>query len=229
LDDAAVYLVPIGSGRFDLYAEPSDDTEADTDGREPPGFWRRRARQFHTTWREISRAAYAARGAESGRLARIRDWLVRRIADSIAEQRTLWSLRDLRSASFVYPAELSGTSAEAIRRRLLTHARRHHGTWLLVNLLAAAVTALLILLPGPNLIGYYFAFRVIGHFLSWRGARQGLDATVWIERAEPMLTELGRLADMPRAEREPQVTQIAERLGLRHLAAFFDRLAVPAR
>ena len=51
------------------------------------------------------------------------------------------------------------------------------------------------LLPGPNLIGYYFAFRVIGHFLSWRGARQALGHVAWRPRAEPRLTELGRLAD----------------------------------
>src|SRR4029077_14650039 len=103
------------------------------------------------------------------------DWLVPRIAESIAEQRTLWSLRGLTSASFVFPSDLSDASAAAVRQRLLAHARRHHGWWLVMNAAGVAVTAILVLLPGPNLIGYYFAFRVIGHYLSWRGARQALD------------------------------------------------------
>ena len=127
--------------------------------------------------------------------------MVRRIAESIAEQRTLWSLRGVTSAAFVYPSDLSHTSAAAVRERLLAHARRHHGWWLMANLVGVAVTAILVLLPGPNLIGYYFAVRVIGHYLSWRGARQALDRTSWRARAEPALTELGRLAHLPRDER----------------------------
>jgi hypothetical protein len=227
LSDKAVYLVPIGSERFDLYAEPAE--EADSGGAAHQSFWRRKAHQFHEAWRETSRAAYAARSVDAGRLARARHWIVRRIADSIAEQRTLWSLRDLTSASFVYPSHLPDASAAAIRNRLLARARRHHGSWLLANVMGVAVTAILVLLPGPNLIGYYFAFRVIGHFLSWRGARRGLEVTVWTGRAEPMLTDLGRLASLSRAERCGEVAEIAARLGLPQLEAFFDRAAVPAR
>ena len=33
--------------------------------------------------------------------------------------------------------------------------------------------------PGPNAIGYYFAFRVVGHFFSVRGARRALDVVQW--------------------------------------------------
>jgi hypothetical protein len=225
VSDDTVYLVPIGSGRFDLYAEPVEE-EFRADGGD--GFWRRRAHRFHDGWRRVSDAAYAARGSESGRLARMRDWFVRRIADSIAEQRTLWSLRDLTSAHFIFPAELSPPLAAAARDRLLARARRHHGWWLLINLVVVAGTAILILLPGPNLIGYYFAFRVIGHFLSWRGARQALARISWLPRDEPMLTELGVLAGLPREQRAERVAALAARLHLTRLEAFFDRTAIPA-
>ena len=155
--------------------------------------------------------------------------MVRRIAESIAEQRTLWSLRGVTSASFVYPSDLSNAPAAAVRERLLAHARRHHGWWLMLNVVGVTVTAILVLLPGPNLIGYYFAFRVIGHYCSWRGARQGLDRTSWRARAEPALTELGRLAHLPREERAERVAHLAAGLHLPRLVAFFDRAAVPAR
>jgi hypothetical protein len=229
LDDEAVYLVPLGSGRFDLYTEPVAEIEPDADAKERAGFWRRRAHQFHEGWKRTSRAAYAARGSDSGRLARLRDWLVRRVADSIADQRTLWSLRDLTSASLVYPADLSEAAAAAIRDGLLAAARRHHGFWLVANLAGVALTAVLVLLPGPNLIGYYFAFRVIGHFLSWRGARQAMDRVSWRPRGEPILTELGQLASLPRIDRTERVSQIAVHLGLPRLESFFDRAAVAPR
>jgi Mitochondrial K+-H+ exchange-related len=231
LDDAVVYLVPLGSGRFELYSEPLEDTAAGRPSHERDRFWRRQAHRLHERWRQAAHAAHAERKADAsaGRWARARDWMVRRIAESIAEQRTLWSLRGVTTASFVYPSDLSNASAAAVRERLLTHARRHHGWWLLLNVVGVAVTAILVLLPGPNLIGYYFAFRVIGHYLSWRGARQALDRTAWRASAEPALTELGRLAHLPRDEREERVALLAAGLHLPRLAAFFDRAAVPAR
>jgi len=117
----------------------------------------------------------------------------------------------------------------AIRKRLLAEASRHHGRWLVVNLVGVAVTAVLVLLPGPNLIGYYFAFRVVGHFLSWRGARQGLEVVSWRPNAEPILSELGGLAHLPREERAERVEALVAQLDLPRLAAFFDRVACPPR
>ena len=231
MDDQAVYLVPIGSGNFELYTEPVDDDEPGNAADERGGFWRRTIRALGERWRQAVHAAHADRGAESGsgRLARARDWLVRRIAESIAEQRTLWSLRSVTSASFVYPADLTEASGTAIRKRLLAEASRHHGRWLVVNLVGVAVTAVLVLLPGPNLIGYYFAFRVVGHFLSWRGARQGLDVVSWRPSAEPILSELGGLAHVPRDERAERVEALVAQLDLPRLSAFFDRVACPPR
>jgi hypothetical protein len=225
LDDYAIYLVPLGRGRFDLYAEPpaGPEPEPDSEAQARAGFWQRQAHRFHQGWRETSRAAYAARGADRGVLARMRDWLVRRIADSIAEQQTLWSLRGRTEAAFVYPDDLSETAAADVRDRLLAAGRRRHGFWLAINLLVAALTLALVLLPGPNLIGYYFAFRVIGHFLSWRGTRQALSRMSWRPRAEPRLTDLARLAALPSDARSVQVSEIAARLGLARLQSFFDR------
>lgn len=228
---AAVYLVPIGSGRFELYTEPPDDSAPGAVPHDRDGWWRPTIHRLHQRWRHAAdRAAQAARGGNTGgRWPRTRDWLVRRIAESIAEQRTLWSLRAVTAASFVYSSDLSDASAAAVREQLLAHARRHHGRWLLINIAGVAATAVLVLLPGPNLIGYYFAFRVVGHFLSWRGARQGLDRIAWRGSAEPALTTLGALAHLPRDERAERVASIAGGLHLPRLAAFFDRVAVPPR
>ena len=226
-DDATVYLVPTGSGRFELYSEPPDHVAPGGTPDEPDGFWRRCAGRLSEQWRQV---AHAASGTDepAGRLARWRDWMVRRIAESVAEQRTLWSLHGVTSAAFAYPSDLSDVSAAAVRARVLAHARRHHGWWLTLDLAGVAVTAILALLPGPNLFAYYFALQAAGHYFSWRGARQALDRTSWRASAEPALAELGRLAHLPRAERAERVALIAARLHLSRLAAWFDRTAAPA-
>jgi hypothetical protein len=227
LDESIIFLIPIGSDRFDLYTEVFEESVG---GAEPAGFWRRKTHQLQERWREIVDAAQAAGGDRPrSSFARARDWMVRHVAESIAEQRTLWSLRRMTAALFMYPADLTETAAAVIRTGLLARARRHHGVWLLVNLAGAAGTAVLVLLPGPNVIGYYFLFRVVGHFLSWRGARRGLDHTTWRARPEPALAELGALAGLPREARHERVMEIGVRLQLPHLAAFFDRVAVGGR
>jgi K+-H+ exchange-related protein len=226
LSDEAVYLVPIGSGRFDLYTEPSD--EADSMARGHPAFLGRVVERIRDAWRQMKHAATNPHGDRTRRLARIRDWIVCRIAESIAEQRTLWSLRTLASASFIYPSDVSETSAASIRSRVLMRARRQHGWWLLLNIVGVSLTAVLVLLPGPNLIGYYFLFRVVAHYLSWSGARHALEGVSWRPSAEPALTELGTLARLPRDTRAARVTAIANQLRLTRLEAFFDRVAVPA-
>ena len=38
--------------------------------------------------------------------------------------------------------------------------------------------------PGPNVLGYFFTFTVVGHFLAWRGARRGLHEVRVDGRAE---------------------------------------------
>lgn len=182
MDDTAVYLVPLGPGRFELYTEPSEDT--------PPAVvndtvWRRQLQRLHERWRQAVHAAQS--GAAAGRFAQGRDWLVCRLAESIETQRTLWSLRGMASATLVHPDDLAPASAAETRNRLLAAARRHHGWWLIADLLGVVATAILVLLPGPNVIGYYFLFRVAGHFLAWQGARHALTRMTWRARAEPAI------------------------------------------
>jgi hypothetical protein len=226
-----VYLVPIGSGRFELYTEPPDESASAPPSRSDAGVVHRTIQRLHARWRDAVHAAThdAHRtAAKGGRVARARDWTVRRIAESIAEQRTLWSLRRVTAATMLFPSNLSDASAAATRDALLSRARRHHGIWLVANLVGVALTAVLVVLPGPNLIGYYFLFRVAGHFLSWRGAKQGRERIVWQASPHASLMELGALAELPREQRADRVAALAAVLGLPRLVVFFDRVACPA-
>jgi pimeloyl-ACP methyl ester carboxylesterase len=221
----SVYLVPIGRSRFELYSEPPEDSSsADSHA----GFFQQRIHRFRDGWREL---VHTARSHQSSprRLAAWRDWAVCRVAEMIAEQRTLWAIRNAASVGFSYPSDLSESAAETHRDRMLADARRHHGLWTIIDgvLLIAAVPFTLI--PGPNLFAYYFGIRLLSHYLSWRGAGHGIDRVQWQPRAEPALAELGGLVDVPREARASRVAAIADALRLPRLAAFFDRAAVSAR
>jgi hypothetical protein len=182
-----VYLVPIGSGRYELYSELPDTPAEEAPA--PDGVIARAWHSLHQRWRRaVDAAERAPEQGTDGKLGRARHWLVRRIAESIDEQRTLWSLRGVIAASFIYPSDLSANTAASVRAQLLAQARSLHGWWLVANLVGVAATAILVLLPGPNVIGYYFLFRTIGHYLSWRGARQAIERIVWQSRAEDAAT-----------------------------------------
>jgi Mitochondrial K+-H+ exchange-related len=169
----------------------------------------------------------ARRGRPRGRLARWRDALVCRLAETIAEQRTLWALRTRTSAALRYPAALPVERARAELEKAMAHARRHHLRWLIVDAVLFVSSVVFFFIPGPNLVAYYFAFRFIGHLQSWRGARQAMDAIQWSFEPDSELAELASLVNLPRAERAPRVAAIAARLNLQRLSSFFDRVTVP--
>jgi Mitochondrial K+-H+ exchange-related len=228
LPDYSIYLVPLGSGRFELYSEPPDDADPVEGSGAEEGFFTRQFHNLQEKWRETVHTA-RRREPSAGRFAQVRDWAVCRVAESIAEQRTLWSLRHASQATLVHQSNLSDAAAADRRTAMLARARHHHGRWLIGDGLLFVASGALMLIPGPNVIAYYFGFRLIGHYLSWCGAHQALEVTVWRARAEPALDELAALADVARDARASRVEAIAEALKLPRLAAFFDRAAVPAR
>jgi hypothetical protein len=84
---------------------------------------------------------------------------------------------------------------------------------------------LLVPVPGLNLPGYYFAFRVVGHLFAIRGARQGLRAVSWELQPSALLAELLALERQPSDVRASRVRAIAAELGLPRFARFFERMA----
>ena len=222
----SVYLVPLGGGRFELYTEPAG--EARLPGELPCGLWRTSVHKVHQWWVGAVKAA-GRKDQAAGLLQRVQHRAVRLAADAMAEQRTLWSLRHAVPATLLHPADLTGPAAAECRDRLLVAAGRRHGWWLGVNALAFVVSGVFVLIPGPNLLAYYFAVRLVGHYLSWRGARCALKNTTWDVRSEPALAELAGLASTEPAARAPRVEAIARALDLPQLPAFFERAAASVR
>jgi hypothetical protein len=86
---------------------------------------------------------------------------------------------------------------------------------------------LFLLVPGvANLPAAYFGFMMVGHFLSMRGARQGLMRVTWRATPSEPLRELRRAITLDPLLRERRVLDIASQLQLERLPMFFERTLV---
>lgn len=216
-----IHLIPLGRSRFEPYAEPpaADDRV--------PGHEAGRIRQWlHRANEQWKRLVDAARmsSATTG-FAKWRDRTVCRLADSIDEQRTLWSLRNAVHATLLFPSNLEHSDARMRLDQFLSGARRYHGQRLVIFLVLFVLSGVFFFVPGPNIVAYYLGFHTFGHLQSWRGARHASSGVRWTLQASDDLAELSTLVEQPHGARAARVEDIARRLDLEHLPAFFERAA----
>ncbi len=224
-----VYLVPVDAERYELYCEVPDEPHESAEGR-PEGLFRRMQQRFAAMLAEAERERRQGHAERShqGWAMRVKAQTLRWVAESIAEQRLLWHLRRQDDACLFYPDDLEEQQATAVLRRQLGRDFDKHRFWLIIDSLGFIASGLLFLVPGPNVVAYYFAFRMVGHFFSWRGARHGLAGVRWTSKRSTPLSDLRRAIGLDTEERERRVHDVADALNLEHLAKFFERIAIRA-
>jgi hypothetical protein len=219
-----VYVVPVGPDRYELYCEPGAEPETG-EGEPAVGFIGRLRRRFSEMVRAAEDEEHEARPEPRGWLARLQRRSLGWVAQRIAEQRLLWNLRRHAAATAVHPAHLTAGQVESLVRGTLRRDFERHRRWLVIDAFALAVTGpLLFFVPGPNMVAYFFTFRVFGHYLSMRGALQGLQRVRWSHRPSPALDRLRDLAALDPAARDARVREIEAALHLQHLARFVARV-----
>lgn len=224
-----VFLIPIGGEQYEPYFEPDDAADPVAD--EGDGWLSRQRRKLSEMLREAEAERHRHHDpavlAEQSVWARWRRTMMRWIVERAAEQRLLWHLRTATSAVLVVPPDMPSEQAMTVFRDGLKRDSDRHLRWFVVHLLGLIVSLALVLVPGPNLIGYFLTFTTVGHMLAWRGAQQGLHRVDW--RVEPNADMAGVRAalTMTSPAREDHLHALSARLGLRHLATFVERLAVP--
>ena len=221
-----VFVIPIGPDRYELYCESAVEEPRLAPG--SSGIIGRIRYQFAVMLHQAEerRRSGASAPRHSTRLGRLRGWIMAWVAERIAEQRLLWNLRRETAVVAFHPQDLTFEQAHTLIRRTLQRDYERHRLWLVVDGLLLIGSIALILLPGPNIIGYYFAFRVMGHWLSIRGALQGLRSVTWTGQPCEPLTKLREAASLNGEARKRRVHEIAEQLRLQHLSSFFERVAV---
>jgi hypothetical protein len=222
-----VYLIPLRGDRYGLFCERASDEEAEAAPAAQGGWWGRLTDRFSVMLRaaedqEANPGQAAARG--DGWLARLQGYLLSWVAERIAEQRLLWRLRGKSNVVLSHPDDVAFDTIQPIARRMLQHDYDRHRVWLVVDLVLLVVSGVLALVPGPNVLAYYFAFRVVGHWLSMRGARQGLDRARWSGRSCPPLTRLRGAVDLPTPARVARIHEVASELGVDRLPRFVERM-----
>jgi hypothetical protein len=224
-----VFVIPVGRDRYELYCEPSSTDAGASESAVPStGLLGRLRHRFSA----MLRAAEDRQRHEGDRVeprslpGRLQDRLLGWVAQRIAEQRLLWNLRRHTSAVAAHPQDMTFDQVMTLVRGTLQRDYDRHRLWLVIDTLGLVASGPIALIPGPNVLAYYFAFRVVGHWLSMRGASQGLHRVSWSGRACPPLAELRDVALLEPPAREARIHDVAARLRLPHLRTFFDRVAV---
>ena len=228
-----VFVIPVGPDRYELYGEqPEAD---DVDDAPPHGFLGRIRHRVSVALRaaeEKRHHTHAVHDEPRGFAGRTQDRMMAWVAERMAEQKLLWSLRGQTAATIAHPQDMTFDQVMALVRRTLQRDYDRHLRWLFIDGLLFVVTfvvlgPLFILVPGvANLPALYFGFRTLGHFLSMRGAAQGLHRVEWTGRPCPPLGELRELAVLEPQVRYERIHDISARLRLQHLSAFFERVAI---
>ena len=223
-----VYVIPIGRDRYELYCELVQDPTSAADAVPAHGFIGRLRRRFTVLLRAAEerqhRQGDVQPGIDDSLSKRLQDRAFGWLAQRIAEQRLLWNLRRHTSAVAVHPQDMPFDQVMTLLRRILQHDYERHRRWLVIDTLGLIASAPVAIVPGPNVLAYYFAFRVVGHWLSMRGAVQGLRRMSWSGRPCPPLTELREVLTLESRARDARVHDIADRLHLQHLSTFFERV-----
>jgi hypothetical protein len=224
-----VFLVPVAADRYELYCEEPDDPDT-LEGAEPPkGFVKRMSHRVRATLAEAERdrrrPGTQPADAPSSFFDRLKARTLRWAAEWVAEQRLLWQLRGRDAVAMIHPDDLTEAQANQLLKRSLQRDWERHRFWMVIDSLGLVGSAFLIILPGPNFVGYYFLVRTAGHYFSLRGARQGLSVITWSGEPSAVLTSLRAMAAEAPDEREERVQAAAESLRLEHFASFFQRSA----
>jgi hypothetical protein len=220
-----VYLIPVGGERYQLYVELADD-EGVAPEPEGTGWVSRQFQKFRAMLAEAEQERLRQERGETPRNSGLWRRILGKVAETIAEQRLLWRLRNENEAELWHPDDMSSQAAMDRMMGEFAHDAARHRRWMIIDGVLAAVTGpLFFLVPGPNVIGLFFTFRAIGHWLSWRGAKRGLGDVKFGTKATPPLTAVRSALALPAAERRPRLTEIGLALGLEHLAGFVLRVS----
>lgn len=221
-----VFVIPIGPERYQLYCEQPDEPEVETE--EPPkgivGKLRHRFTAMLHAAEERRLRDHVEDEEPKGWLGRLQDRMMAWVVERIAEQRLLWNLRSQTAATAAHPQDMTFEQVMTLIRRKLRRDHDRHRLWLVIDTLGLIASGAVMMVPGPNILAYYFTFRVVGHWLSMRGASQGLNRITWTGRPCPPLNELREVAGLDPHTRDVRVHDIAARLRLQHLATFFSRV-----
>ncbi|QDV37055.1 hypothetical protein [Tautonia plasticadhaerens] len=105
-----------------------------------------------------------------------------------ADERLLMALRNAKAITLVHPSTLPAEEARLAWREYLGNRLRFRLSWLLLDLVILVPSILISVLPGPNVVGLWVAFRVIAHAVALFGISRATRGRIGLSsRVSPML------------------------------------------
>ena len=174
-----IYLLSIDKRRCFFYADESEASldEGDSPGSSGPpptglrGRLLERYQKIKSAW-EHSESRVARWTRQTW------DWLH---SWAHPDESMLVRFRSTHRIDLHHPASRSGVEVRALWADYLNHRWWRHLLWMSLNTAIAPFTVLFAILPGPNVIGYWFAYRAIHHTLIVWGIRRVRKARIPIE------------------------------------------------
>ena len=192
--DVRVYLRTTPSGLEVAYREDrAGGAQAAPSGMR--GWVHRKLEHFKTSW-------HNSQGGLARRLRQVWDWLHRRMPP---DETMLARLHSAPEIEVRYPDSMTDQEVRTAWRGYLSSRQRRHWPWFLFNAVSSPLTLLLIPVPGPNVVGFWFAYRTIHHGLILHGLGKARS-----ERIATSYQPTDDLSPWRTARRLPQVRKPAD-------------------
>lgn len=158
-----IYLLLIDDEQFFFYSDESEAVDdLQHDGAQSGQAHSKLARWLHGRLDRFKTAWHEAESGVTFWLRRCWEWLH---SWSHPDE---WMLSQLRSAKMIelyHPASRTGDEVLEIWQNYVSRQTNRHAVWLAINGVVAPISVLFAILPGPNVIGYWFFYRAIHHLL----------------------------------------------------------------
>jgi K+-H+ exchange-related protein len=208
-----VYLLPSGETEPVFLSEGPSAAQGDGEAARPRRGLRRR---LEVTFRKLKHSLTRSEGGLGPRLMRVWGWLHRHIG---ADEPLLRGLRRAGRIEVHHPASMPSARARESWEAYLSGRFYHHLLWLTINGLLSPLSIVLMPIPGPNLVGYWFVYRAACHALALLGLRRA-----WGGRVETTYHPAEVLDVLLEEPDEEGLEQVAAGSSLRGLAAFLRRV-----
>jgi hypothetical protein len=208
-----VFLLPLDSQRSFFYYEDDADASGPSDRAAHGGL-----RGFlERTYQRVHRSLRHPSGSLTKRIKRLKDWLERRVHP---DEPLLAALRSAATIEVHHGLSLSSARARELWCRYLRARRRRHLLWLAFDGALAPLSVLLAPLPGPNLIGYWFAYRAVHQLVILHGIRRASSG-----RLETMFHPVAVLDGPGGSGNDQWLARAAEQYELNGLQDFVARMS----
>lgn len=205
-----VYLLPHRNGRFSLYSEAFLAAPEPESGSEPETTGSNLVTAAKRSWDIVRRTQQTLSHA-----SRSREELLKKVK----------ALSELERLRLIHPASLTGDDAGRIYRDLVADEIERHRRWLWVDGLLVPLSLIFTIIPGPNLLLAYLAWRSLAHYRTKKGGDRALSEL----QLELVPSEaLDRLARITRPAlglgRRQRIRELGRELGLPRLDKAYGAL-----